>query len=496
MKLLESERESRTVCCMRFNGTGRRVACGLASGVSCQMGRRVASLSLELPRQFCTAQDVKNWTGEGQGGHQNPINPVGEKSQSELLRQLVDIVDRHPGQVDQIAKKLQISPSVGKELARLQVIEPRHPTKEQYRRVMIANAAFFFIFGVVDNGLMIVLGDYIDHELSKTFVLSTLGAAALGNCVSNGTGVGVGAVMEHLGLVPQAELTNAQQGLKNVTITRRLGSFYGMLIGCLVGMSPLLFMDARATQRKKRQHELNRALFGLVVEHIQEHVGCDRVTLYLVEECSQTIYSTVAQGLHDDVESDTEGAIRIPIGSGYAGKCAESKQETGFERDEEGDKKMRSRTVYPVENMLCIPIINAHGKVLGVVQMLNKPTEFTADDRLSNKKVAEELATLVESANQDITDFVKTRLRLVTTRKPCQKCHNGLMPDAIFCRACGWEQKANFVPPKHRAADQSKPDRCGEHHTIGYDSLGTPRGPKALIDPTTSHNPICSHRQN
>jgi hypothetical protein len=94
------------------------------------------------------------------------------------------------------------------------------------------------VFGFIDNFLMIVFGESIDRFFIRMGVSSTLLAAGLGNTLSDMVGILSGRWVEkavHIKLPPPAngELTQ-NQIIAAETV--------GIMIGCLVGLFPLLFI--------------------------------------------------------------------------------------------------------------------------------------------------------------------------------------------------------------------------------------------------------------
>lgn len=82
----------------------------------------------------------------------------------------------------------------------------------------------FIGFGFLDNFFMIIAGDYIESSIGVYMCLSTMGAAALGNTISDIFGLGLASYVEQfctfIGIVAP-ELTPTQQ---NMAITQRAGS--------------------------------------------------------------------------------------------------------------------------------------------------------------------------------------------------------------------------------------------------------------------------------
>ena len=97
---------------------------------------------------------------------------------------------------------------------------PAAPSRTQLVRLGIAAGVPFVGFGIADNGIMILAGDYIDGTLGVKFGLSTMAAAGIGNLISDVVGVSMGEVIEsfcatRLGLRAPA-LTEAQLDLRVV----------------------------------------------------------------------------------------------------------------------------------------------------------------------------------------------------------------------------------------------------------------------------------------
>ncbi|XP_022092584.1 transmembrane protein 65-like [Acanthaster planci] len=95
---------------------------------------------------------------------------------------------------------------------------------------------------------MIVAGDYIDLTIGITLGISTMAAAALGNLISDLAGVGLAGYVEALaarvGVHPK-ELTPEQADMRQTRWMAGIGRALGLMIGCLAGMLPLLFLETR-----------------------------------------------------------------------------------------------------------------------------------------------------------------------------------------------------------------------------------------------------------
>eukprot|EP00929_Paragymnodinium_shiwhaense_P077734 TRINITY_DN40080_c0_g1_i2.p1 TRINITY_DN40080_c0_g1~~TRINITY_DN40080_c0_g1_i2.p1 ORF type:complete len:113 (-),score=18.73 TRINITY_DN40080_c0_g1_i2:176-514(-) len=93
---------------------------------------------------------------------------------------------------------------------------------------------------------MILAGDFIDAEVGLAFGLSTMSAAAVGNTLSDVVGIWISGVIETcaaaLGL-PDHGLSNKQRALMLVRIVKNVSMITGIVIGCILGMFPLVFPD-------------------------------------------------------------------------------------------------------------------------------------------------------------------------------------------------------------------------------------------------------------
>ena len=104
-----------------------------------------------------------------------------------------------------------------------------------------------------------------------------------------------------------------------------------------------------------------------------ELLGADRTTIFLLDEEKQELWSIVAEG---DGNSSLE--IRIPANKGIAGEVATFQKVVNIPHDFYDDprsvfaKKQEKKTGYRTYTMLALPLLNERGKLVAVVQLLNK----------------------------------------------------------------------------------------------------------------------------
>ena len=104
-----------------------------------------------------------------------------------------------------------------------------------------------------------------------------------------------------------------------------------------------------------------------------ELLGADRSTIFLLDEEKQELYTIVAEG-----EGNRSLEIRIPANKGIAGEVATDKKVVNIPFDFYSDvrssfaREHEKRTEYRTYTMLALPLLNEEGKLVAVVQLLNK----------------------------------------------------------------------------------------------------------------------------
>jgi K+-sensing histidine kinase KdpD len=120
-------------------------------------------------------------------------------------------------------------------------------------------------------------------------------------------------------------------------------------------------------------------LLGLILESATKSIEADRGTLYLVDDIKKELWSKVLQG-SNMVE------IRLPVGKGLSGYVADT-GETIIIPDTYADPRFNpdidKRTGYRTRNMLCMPMKNKDGRIIGVFQLLNKKEGCFDNDDVS-----------------------------------------------------------------------------------------------------------------
>jgi len=109
-------------------------------------------------------------------------------------------------------------------------------------------------------------------------------------------------------------------------------------------------------------------LLQKVMQKACEVLDADRATVFLVDEAKQELWSRVAKGKE-------LSEIRFPLGAGIAGHVARTGETVNIAdayQDPRFNVDVDHKTGYHTRTILCMPMKNQEGKILGVLQVLNR----------------------------------------------------------------------------------------------------------------------------
>jgi signal transduction histidine kinase/putative methionine-R-sulfoxide reductase with GAF domain len=145
-------------------------------------------------------------------------------------------------------------------------------------------------------------------------------------------------------------------------------------------------------------------LLSLVASRITSVIDAERSTIYLLDDDGEHLVSRVAQG---HVSSE----IRLKVGVGLAGWVARSGEKLNIRdayQDIRFDAEWDRRTGYRTRSTLCVPMKNRHGRILGVVQVLNKRQgAFSEEDEALLAALAAQAAVSIENGKLFISVISK-----------------------------------------------------------------------------------------
>ncbi len=136
-------------------------------------------------------------------------------------------------------------------------------------------------------------------------------------------------------------------------------------------------------------------LLNLILETALKIVDGDRGTLYLIDEARQILWSKIFKG-------SEQIRIELPIGKGIAGYVAATGDTLNIPDaylDPRFNPDFDRRTGYRTRSILCIPMRDKDGRIIGVFQLLNKRKGvFTTDDESFIDALSLHAAIAIENA--------------------------------------------------------------------------------------------------
>jgi len=137
------------------------------------------------------------------------------------------------------------------------------------------------------------------------------------------------------------------------------------------------------------------AVLRTISETTSHLLHAERSTVFLVDRARNELWSRVAEGL-DRQE------IRIPLSAGIAGTVATTGTSIRISdayTDPRFNPEVDKRTGYRTRNILCAPMRNARGQVIGVFQVLNKRSgDFSVLDEQLLASLSSQAAVAAENA--------------------------------------------------------------------------------------------------
>ncbi len=181
-------------------------------------------------------------------------------------------------------------------------------------------------------------------------------------------------------------------------------------------------------------------LLNMVMQETKPLLDADRASLYLVDRDTNQLYSVVALG--------TGGReIRLPMGRGLAGVVAQTAETINLQdarSDPRFDSTYDRESGYVTRTMLTMPLRNHSGKIIGVIQAINKRfghfderDEEVLEAFASISAVSIENATLRHDIERMFDSFVNTMAKTIDARSPQTAGHSGRV--AFYAEQVGLE---------------------------------------------------------
>jgi GAF domain-containing protein len=288
------------------------------------------------------------------------------------------------------------------------------PSRHDLYLVAVNTAIPFVGFGIMDNSILIIAGDAIDTTLGVALGISTMCAAAIGNIISDVAGVLLGTFVEDFTQkylsVPSPVLSDAQRKLRSVRYASQFGCAVGLVIGCIIGMFPLAFMDSN---HKHHQHQVKRqrrhsadidTMCQEVVVQAGNLVHAEQTFLYILcdppkreGEASAVVANPEGKYLHAKYTSSISATMDlqhrrceqqpsfIPLGQGGTiNRTLLTREVCNVGND--GSDNDQEQQGPPIKNMICVPVLDGNDRTIGVLQVINKKNGNSDDDEEDDKK--------------------------------------------------------------------------------------------------------------
>ncbi|RCK74486.1 MAG: Adenylate cyclase [Ignavibacteriae bacterium] len=151
-------------------------------------------------------------------------------------------------------------------------------------------------------------------------------------------------------------------------------------------------------------------ILSTVLSNAVVATNADRGTVYLIDEDKQELWSKVIQG-----EKTIE--IRMPIGKGIAGQVAITGETVNISDPYNNpmfNPEIDKLTGYETKSILCMPLKNREGKIIGVFQLLNKHKgSFNQEDENFISAFSIHAAIAIENAKLVENMLINERLATV-----------------------------------------------------------------------------------
>jgi HD-GYP domain-containing protein (c-di-GMP phosphodiesterase class II) len=200
-------------------------------------------------------------------------------------------------------------------------------------------------------------------------------------------------------------------------------------------------------------HELD-PLLEMILAEAAKVVEADRCSLFLLDRERGELWSKIAQGTSE---------IRFPLGKGIAGAVAASGEPIVIPdayADPRFNRAVDATTGYLTHSILCVPMRNSKGEVVGVLQALNRREGVFTDEDAEllaalggQAAVSVENAVLHEEIERLFEGFVKASVLAIEARDPTTAGHS----ERVATLTVGLARAVETAPPRTLAGVRFDP---------------------------------------
>ncbi len=188
-------------------------------------------------------------------------------------------------------------------------------------------------------------------------------------------------------------------------------------------------------------------LLKIILDIAMKIVDADSGTVYLIDSKRGELWSKV-------LEASEPITIRLPLGKGIAGYVAATGDTLNIPDaylDARFNPEVDKRTGYHTRTILCMPMRDKDGKVVGVFQMLNKRDgTFSSEDENGINALSVHAALAVEKAR--LYEEERSKIALEKDLSAAHTVQVGLLPKSLPSIE-GYEFSADSIPAKSVAGD-------------------------------------------
>lgn len=166
-------------------------------------------------------------------------------------------------------------------------------------------------------------------------------------------------------------------------------------------------------------------LLQVIVQNTVEIMEADLASLFLYDEGRNELWSKIAQKLGQIQE------IRFAVGMGIAGDVAKTRQAANIAdayTDPRFNPDFDKQTGYRTRSLLCLPMTSSKGKLVGVIQVLNKKNRGVFDERDESLLAALGAHAAVALERAQLTEVYVEKQRMDEALKLAREIQMSMLP--------------------------------------------------------------------
>ena len=192
-------------------------------------------------------------------------------------------------------------------------------------------------------------------------------------------------------------------------------------------------------------------LLPVIISKTTEVIDAERSSLFIYDEDTNEMWSKVAEGM-DSKE------IRFPVGVGIAGDVAKTLKTVNIPdayKDDRFNPAFDKETNYRTKSILCMPMLNNEGALVGVVQVLNKKDGSTFDDKDESLLEALSVQAGVAIQRARLLEAFVEKQRIQESLKLAADIQMGMLPKDFpaFPDRDDFDLFASIIPAKEVGGD-------------------------------------------